>query len=101
MIAILHCRCANSELRARRMLMNIGMENYMSPKSYEGKEQGKAFLDTIPQTHETELIRKYLEYNTKWSIIVGWDSTEVKWADMEGGLKAKVDAEVIAEEYNN
>lgn len=101
MLYILVCRCQNSEPRMRTFLRECGYQGWQTIKAVKGKEECLNFLGTLsPDNEEINKLKFYIKRQSSWSVVVGTDGTNYKWADLgHSKLKEKLDAEIVVEDF--
>lgn len=102
MLAVCSCLCGSTDKLLRGFLNKSGYKEWMEIDIYKGKEKTKKLLDMLPQYPEIGELRNFVEKSSKWAVIIGFDGQFCKWADISrGGVKAKVDAEIIIQQFGN
>lgn len=104
MLAILACQCATSELKARRVLRNVGIKNYLGVRCYLGKISIGIGLENMPEavrnSTEWRALKDLINSKSSYSVIVGWDQNQMKWSDIyDGRIESVVPAEKIIEYF--
>lgn len=104
MLAILVCQCASSELKARRVLKDAGIKNYLGVRCYLGKTNINIGLDNMPDniknTSEWRALKEMINTKSSYSVIVGWDSDKMRWSNIyTGKIEDVVPGEQIAEYF--
>lgn len=104
MLAIFACQCATSELKARRVLMDAKIKNYLGVRCYTGKTSINIGLENMPEevkksTHWLAL-RELVNSKSTYSVIAGWDQNQMRWSDIyDGRIESVVPGEKIAEHF--
>lgn len=104
MIAILACQCATSELKARRVLKDGGVNDYLGVRCYLGRNSINIALDNMPEGIKTtsgwRALRELINTKSSYSVIVGWDSHKLRWSNIyTGKIEDIVPGEQIAEYF--
>lgn len=104
MLAIFACQCATSELKARRVLRDAGIKNYLGVRCYLGKKSIGIGLENMPDavkgTTDYRALKDLIETKSGYSVIVGWDTEKMRWSDIyDGKIESVVPGEQIAEYF--
>lgn len=106
MIQLLTCDCGGAEPLARSVLKSAGIENWLKVPIVRGRTNALNWLENLPE--ELKALPEYgalmlsLKGRGKFSIVLGYTSDEMKWADVGSGrLNEKLDGEIIASHFEN
>lgn len=104
MIALFCCQCATSELKARRVLRDAGIKNYLGVRCYLGKTSINIGLENMPEavkkSTEWRALKELISSKASYSVIAGWDSENMRWSDIyDGRIESVVPGEQIAEYF--
>lgn len=87
MIFILACRCANAEEKARRVLRDAGVADWLSIPCYIGRPACTEILQNLPVPLEGGeqilMLRQLIDNDNSWSVVVGANETLVRWATVK------------------
>lgn len=106
MIQLLTCDCGGAEPLARSVLKTAGVKDWLKTPIARGRQKATEWLDSLPetlkQTPEYQALQLSLKGRGKFSVVVGFSTTEFKWADVGSGrINEKLDGEVIAKHFEN
>lgn len=104
MLAIFVCQCASGELKARRVLKEAGVKNYLGIKCYIGKENIYFGMDKMPEsirnTTEWKSMRRLIGDKSSYAVVAGWDDSNFRWSDIyDGRIESIVPGKKIAEYF--
>lgn len=104
MIAVLTCHCANAITKARRFLVNNGVEDWIEVPMFIGKENVGKFLSNLPQYEECpynpQRLRSFLSDVSRFIVVFGYNDEICQWADIEHGDTQQIaDAELILKRF--
>lgn len=100
MIYCIGCRCHNSEPLLRKTMREAGYEGWQSQPVIKGRAECMAFLSRFPENKEIHALKEHLSRVSSWSVILGVDGDEYRWADIgKGKTVDRLDAEKILEEF--
>ena len=104
MLAIFACQCATSELKARRVLRDAKVKNYLGVRCYLGKNSINIGLEYMPEdvksSVEWRALKELINSKSSYSVIVGWDQSNLRWSDIyDGRIESVVPGEQIAEYF--
>lgn len=101
------CTCGSVDKLVRNVLKQGNYGNWLTETIHRGKEKTKSAIKTLPkEVQENASIQALLadiSHRSKFAIIIGYTDDGVAiWADVaKGGIKAKLDAQLIVEKYGN
>ena len=106
MLMLLTCDCGGAEPLARSILKTAGVENWLKVPIARGRQAALKWVDSLPpelaSLPEVGALRSSISGRGKFSIVVGYTQSELKWAAVGSGrLQEKLDGEVIAKHYEN
>lgn len=100
MIAVVACHCGSSDSLVRNFLKRIGYSNWLSTPVEKGREKSLAVINQLPPAPEKEMLKNLLKNASKWTIIIGYDETSMKWSDIShNGPKSRIEAEALVRHY--
>lgn len=104
MLAIFACQCATSELKARRVLKNANIKNYLGVRCYTGKTAITIALENMPEavkkTTDWRAVKELINTKSGYSVIVGWDEEKMRWSDIyDERIESVVPGEKIAQYF--
>lgn len=104
MLALFVCQCANGELKARRVLKDAKVKNYLSVRCYIGKKSIEIGMSSMPEniqkTVEWAAMKDLINQKTSYAIVAGWDANNLRWSDVyDGKIESVVPGEQIAEYF--
>lgn len=101
MLSCLACKCHNSEPIIRRVLRISHAPNWATHPIIRGKAECLSYLEGF-SSPTIEALKKYIEQNSSWAVIIGYDEDRIDWAEVgHGGDKARLDGQVIVERYKD
>lgn len=105
MLYTIGCRCHGAEPRMRALLHENGYPKWQSIPMVKGREACLNFIDTLPHSQldkELDKLKGYIRRSSSWSIVIGTDGKEYKWADIgHSNLTEKLDAEIIIRDFGD
>lgn len=100
MIVILACRCHASEPLARKALRENHCEGWQTFPIIKGRQECINALNQLPQNQTINAIKEYLKRVSSWTIIIGTDGEEYRWADIgKGKIIDRLDGDKILEDF--
>ena len=100
MLATCGCYCGSTDNLIRNFLKAHGYQDWMTIPIAKGKERSRAMLNILPQYPEVQMLDNFLKDASKWAVIIGWDDTSCRWADIaHGGPKAGIDAGFLVDQF--
>ena len=101
MILTCACHCGGSESLVRNFLKSVGYQDWASIPIHKGKEKSLALLNHLPPTDEKEMLRNFLNNNSKWAVIIGYNDQACKWSDIaHNGAKSRIEAEFVVMNFS-
>lgn len=102
MIRVVACMCGSSDSLVRNFLKKIGYSDWLSIPVEKGREKSLSVVNQLPPAPEKEMLKNLLKNASKWAIIIGYDSTSVKWSDIaHNGPKSRIEAEFVVKAFSN
>lgn len=102
MLKCLACRCHNSEPIIRRVLRISHHQGWAIEPIIRGKAECLSYLENFEENHTIGALKKYIEQNSSWAVILGFDGNRIDWAEVgHGGSKARLDGQIIVERYGD
>lgn len=100
MIAACTCQCGSVDSLIRNYLKSIGYEGWLNIPIARGKEKSLALLNQLPPTTEKEMLQSFLKDASKWAIIIGYNSREMKWSNIaRDAAKSRIEAEFVVRAF--
>ena len=101
MLKVVSCQSGSSDTLIRGKMAKFHCAQALTIPITKGKEQSLAALNTLPQFPEVAELRPYIQANSKWAIIIGYDNERMRWVDLANGsyLKNDVDAELLLQHF--
>lgn len=98
------CSCGGAVPMVRKVFKKAGIENWLDIPVYEGKRGLREFCESLTEVQKSmygyEVLMTHLENKGSYAIVVGISNDEFRWADIKGGgIKDKLDAEIIAQDF--
>lgn len=89
---------------ARSVLKSAGVQDWLKVPIAKGHQRANDWLNGLPdnlkKTAECQALMKSLNRRGKFSVVVGYTTTQFKWADVGSGkINEKLDGEVIAKHF--
>lgn len=102
MIIVLTCHCHGAEVKARKALMDAGVQNYMTTPIYVGPKTGSLVLNNMPdevkETLDWKGLYRYINEASSYSVIAGFDEQVMRWVEVKKkDLISRADAANIVE----
>lgn len=102
MIMVLTCHCHGAEAKARGVLRDAGVANYMTVPIYVGPKTGTLMLEQMPanlhETLEWRALHSYINSQPSYSVIMGYNNEFVRWVEVKKkDLVSRADAANIVE----
>lgn len=95
MILACGCNCGSTENLIRNFLYRSGYKDWATMPIHKGKEASRRMLNGVPPSDETDRLDKFIGDNSSYAVILGYDDTHVRWADIAHGGKDQSSAKVI------
>lgn len=100
MIAVCGCECGSTDSLLRGFLRANGYKDWLMVPVIKGKEKSLRMLRGIPQYPEVEMLQNYVKNASKWAVVIGYNDSTCRWADLTHGKeKSRVDASLIIETF--
>lgn len=106
MIIGLICKCANSEVRFRNILLKAGVDNYIGAPAIIGKDKCREYLRNLPSVFDNDpyvaSLDSLIDRSAGYIAVVGIDeeSGQLRWSDVyRNNLEAVGLAEKIIETF--
>lgn len=101
-LAVVACMCGSSDSLVRNFLKKIGYSDWLSIPVEKGREKSLSVVNQLPPTPEKEMLKNLLKNASKWVVIIGYDSTSVKWSDIaHNGPKSRIEAEFVVKSFSD
>lgn len=94
------CTCNSSESLVRKHLRLNNCADFLRVPVVRGKDKSLSLLTTLPQHEKLHDLRRYIEANSKFAIIIGYNDTQMGWADVASAdPKHLIEVGVIVEHF--
>lgn len=101
-LAVCSCLCGGSESLIRNFLKNNGYPEWLSIKIYKNKDKSRLLLTTLPQYPEIQELDNFIQNNSKWAVVIGYNENGCRWVDLSHPKPTtKVDGQHIVETFTN
>lgn len=102
MIKCLACRCHSAQPIIRRVLRVSHHENWATESIIVGKADCLAELNNFPECRTIGALKRYIQDNSSWAVILGYDGEEIDWAEIgHGGTRGRLEGQMIVERYSD
>ena len=96
------CLCGGSNSLIQTFLKKSGYQGWLSLDIPKGKEKSRRLLTTVPQFPEVQALDNYIQKNSKWAIILGYNENGCRWVDLSHATPTtKVDGQHIIETFTS
>ena len=101
MVTACACMCGSSDALIRSRIKKFDRRVALGVSVPKGKEKCYRFLDTLPQFPEIQDMKSHIRNNSKWAIVIGYDSERMRWVDLANGtfVKNDVDLELLLKHF--
>ena len=99
MIYACGCQCGSTESLIREFLKKQGYEGWLDIPIEMGKDRSIKLVERFPQNDKMSALYSYLQDKGKWAVLIGWDDEGCHWADLDAGLKSRIDAEFLVKRF--
>lgn len=104
MLTLLVCNCGGAEPLARSVLKEAGVNDWLTTPLIKGNKNCLEWLNKLPTELRTmdvvDALFMMIKNHGRFAVVVGYDGEHFRWSDVaSGNIKAKLDGEVIAKQF--
>ena len=104
MLILLVCNCGGAEPLARSVLKEAGVKDWLVTSLVRGNKNCLEWINKLPSATRNldvvDALFMMIKNKSRYAVIVGYDDEHFRWSDVaNGSIKAKLDGEVIAKQF--